>query len=253
VRLKTAPAKNLYKYIISYLILWILLFEFILPSNNILPKPSVVLMSFSALWNYYRLLFNFTVTISAVYLSILLAYFLILLLSGYIVRKNHFVSEFLLSLHWFSNYIPAIVFGLFLIYWLPGSAFIEYLFAFLIALFSIIIKVNEDAAKVKNEYINSAKSLGVAESVIAKKVIWKFIQPSVIKYLIVLQFNIWSVLIAFEFIKGGYGLGRIYRLALSYNDLSALFTVSIIVGISIYLSAQLIKYFKNKFYHWSLD
>ncbi|MGD1005868.1 MAG: ABC transporter permease subunit [Ignavibacteriaceae bacterium] len=253
MRLKTAPAKNLYKYIISYFVLWILLFEFILPSNNILPKPSVVLLSFSALWHYYKLLFNFTVTISAVYLSILLAYFLTSLLSGYIVRKNHFVSEFLLSLHWFSHFIPAIVFGLFLIYWLPGSAYIEYLFAFFIALFSLVIRVNEEAAKVKHEYISSAVSLGVGESVIAKKVIWKSIQPAIIKYLIVLQFNIWSVLIAFEFIKGGYGLGRIYRLALDYNDLSVLFTISIIVGITIYLGTQLIKYFKNKFYHWSLD
>jgi ABC-type nitrate/sulfonate/bicarbonate transport system permease component len=253
MRLKKAPAKNLYKYIISYLVLWIVLFEIILPANNILPKPSIVLLSFGALWNYYKLLFNFTITISAVYLSMILAYFLVSVLSGYLVRKNHFLSEFLLSFHWFSNFLPAIVFGLFLIYWLPSSAYIEYLFTFLIALFSIVIKVNEEAAKVKHEYIDSALSLGVNENVIAKKVIWKSIQPGIIKYLIVLQFNIWSVLIVFEFIKGGYGLGRIYRLALDYRDLSALFTISVIVGITIYLGTQLIEYFKNKFYHWSLD
>ena len=127
------------------------------------------------------------------------------------------------------------------------------MFTFLIALFSIIIKAREEAAKVKHEYIDSAVSLGVDEHTIAKKVIWKSIQPAIIKYLIVLQFNIWSVLIAFEYIKGGYGLGRIYRLALDYKDLSALFTISVIVGVTIYIGTQLIKYYKNKFYHWSLD
>jgi ABC-type nitrate/sulfonate/bicarbonate transport system permease component len=253
MRLKSAQAKNLYKYIISYFVLWILLFEFILPVNNILPKPSVVLLSFSALWNYYRLPYNFSVTISAVYLSILIAYFITAALSGYIVRKNHFVTELLLSFHWFSNFIPAIIFGFFLIYWLPSSIYIEYLFAFLIALFSLVIRINEESAKVKHEYIDSAVSLGVSESVILKKVIWKSLQPSIIRYLIVLQFNIWSVLISFEFIKGGYGLGRIYRLAINYKDLSALFTISIIVGVTIYLGTLLINYFKNKFYNWSLD
>ena len=210
---KTAP-RNIYKYIIAYFVLWILLFEFILPVNNVLPRPSVVLMSFGALWSYYKLPYNFLVTLSAVYLSILAAYYLTSSLSVYIVKQNHFISEFLTSLHWFTTYVPAIVFGLFFIYWLPGSAYTNYLFAFLIALFSIIIKVKEEAVKVKREYIDSAVSLGADDKTIAKKVIWKSIQPAIINYLIVLQFKIWSVLIVFEFIKGGYGLGRIYRLRL---------------------------------------
>ena len=90
MRLKNQTAKNLYKYIISYFVLWILLFEFILPVNNILPRPSVVLMSFSALWNYYRLPINFMATVSAVYLSILLAYLLTSLLSGVCCKKKSF-------------------------------------------------------------------------------------------------------------------------------------------------------------------
>jgi len=253
MRLKNSTAKNLYKYIISYFVLWVLLFEFILPANNILPRPSVVLLSFGALWNYYRLPVNLSASFSAVYLSIIVAYFLTSLLSGYIIRRNHFVAEFLLSLHWFSNFIPALVFGLFLIYWLPDSIYIKYIFTFSMAFLSIIIKVKEESVKVKREYIDSALSLGLDEHAIAKKVIWKSIQPAIIKYLIVLQFNIWSVLIAFEYIKRGYGLGSIYRLALEYKDLSALFTISIIIGVIIYIGSLSIKYIKYKYYHWSLD
>jgi len=75
------------------------------------------------------LLFNFTVTIQAVYYQ----YYCIFLnfITEWVYSKERiiFVSEFLLSLHWFLFY-PAIVLGYFLIYWLPGSAYIEYLFAF---------------------------------------------------------------------------------------------------------------------------
>jgi ABC-type nitrate/sulfonate/bicarbonate transport system permease component len=156
-----------------------------------------------------------------------------------------------LSLHWFSVYIPGIVFGIFLIYWFPASSYIEYVLAFLIAFFSLIIKLREEVGNVKREYIDSALSLGITEKEIAKKVIWESLQPAVLKYITVLHFNIWSVLIVFEFIKGGYGLGNIYRIALNYKDLSALFTVSIIISLVIFLINILIHYVKRKFHHWS--
>ncbi len=250
--LKKTAIKNLHKLLIVYFLLWVVLFEFILPVNNILPKPSVVWLSFSALWNDYRLPINFFSTFSAVYLSLLLSYLAAWLLCGFIIKQRHFLQEFFFSIHWFSNYIPWIVIGIILIYWLPASSFVEYIFALLIAFFSIIINLKEESLNVKREYIDAAVSLGMDEKVVAKQVIWKAIQPKMLKHLNLLHFQMWSVLIAFEFIKAGYGLGNIFRIALNYNDLSAIFTISIIIGIVIFLGSQLIKYIKDKFFHWSL-
>ncbi len=252
MRLKKNAVKNLHKLLILYFILWILLFEFILPVNNILPKPSVVLLSFGALWSDYKLPVNFLSTICAVYFSLAIAYLIVWLLSEFLIKQNHFISDFLLSLHWFSIFIPWIILGLFLIYWFPASELVKYIFSFLIAFFSIMTHLKEEFGNVKREYIESAISLGANEKTVAKKIIWKSIQPQLFKRINFLQFQLWSLTIIFEYISGGYGLGNIYRHALNYRDLSAIFTITIIIGITIFLGTQLIKYLKNKFYHWSL-
>ncbi|MCL5028839.1 MAG: ABC transporter permease subunit [Bacteroidetes bacterium] len=251
MRLKKNPVKNLHKLLILYFFLWIILFEFILPVNNILPKPSVVLLSFSALWNDYKLPVNFLSTVGAIYISLALAYIIVWSIKIYLIKSNHFISDFLLSLHWFSNFIPWIILGIFLIYWLPSSEYIKYIFVFLISFFFIIVHLKQELRNVKKEYIESAISLGADEKTISKKIIWKSIQPQLFNHLITLHFQLWSLAIIFEFISGGYGLGNIYRRALEYKDISAIFTITIITGITIFLGSQLIKYLKNKFYHWS--
>ncbi len=251
--MKKPAIKKLHRLLLFYLLLWIILFEFILPANNFLPKPSVVLLSFEALWRDYKLPLNFLATISSVYIALIAAYFLVQFLSPIIFRKNHFFSEFLFSLHWFSIYVPWIIFGIFLIYWFTVSPIIEFFFLLVTAFFSLIIKAKEEANSVQKEFIDSAVSLGAGENIISRKIIWKSIQPKILKHTILLHFNLWSLAIVFEFIKNGYGLGRIFRLALDYRDLSALFAVSIITGLFVFLGNSAIKFYRNKFCHWSLN
>ena len=240
-------------FILSYFILWIILFEFILPVNEILPGPSIVILSFSALWKDYHLLINFLFTFSSIYISLFTAYLFLFLLSSLISKMDNFFINFLLSLNWFSKFIPSIIFGMFLIYWFPNSNIIEIVFAFVSAYFSLVIAFMEAAKKVESEYLDSAVSLGAGEGLIAKKIIWKAVQPKLFKHLFSLHFNIWSIIIIFEYIKGGYGLGEIFRLSLTFHDISALFSITLIIGVVIYLGTQAIKYFQNKFCHWSFN
>ncbi len=253
LKLKKLALKNLHRLLLFYLLLWVVLFEFILPANNFLPKPSIVLLSFAALWKDYRLPVNFLITISSIYVALVAAYFLAEYLAPVIFKKNHLFSEFLFSLHWFSIYVPWIIFGIFLIYWFPASPIIEFLLLLVISFFSLIIKMKEESASVGKEYLDSAVSLGADEKTISKKIKWKAVQPKILKHSVQLHFNLWTLAIVFEFIKNGYGLGTIFRLALDYKDLSALFTVSIITGVFIYLGTLLIKYYQNKFCHWSFN
>ncbi len=244
-------SKSFYYYLALYFILWIILFEFILPVNNFLPKPSIVLLSIPALFSDYHLLTNFFYTISVLYPSLVVAYFVVWIFRGFILKTNNIFYNFIISLEWFSEYLPGIILGLFLIFWFPHSDYIEYLFAFVASFFSFVIKVQNDKKKVKTEFVDSLESLGAGNSFIYKKVSWKSVQPSLFNKIIKFHFYLWTLLLIFEFIMGGYGLGSIYRTALEYQDLSALFTVSIIVGVTIYSGNLLLKYFKNKFYFWS--
>ena len=250
--MKKNAVKNFHKFLFLYFILWILLFEFILPLNNILPKPSVVLLSFNDLLSDYKLLVNFLSTVCAIYFSLALAYLVVWLIRSYLIKSSHVVSDFVLSLHWFGEFIPWIILGLFLIYWFPSSEYVKYIFIFSISFFSIITHLRQELKTVKTEYFDSGISLGADEKIISKKIIWKEIQPKLFNHLKILNFQLWSLAIIFEYVSNQNGLGVIYRHALEYKDLSALFSNTLITGISVYLGSQLILYLKNKFYHWSL-
>jgi ABC-type nitrate/sulfonate/bicarbonate transport system permease component len=234
----------------SYLLVWILLFEFLLPPNKFLPKPSIVLSALPDLWNRYNLPENILSTLAVIYFSLGAAYLAIRLLRKFIIRENNFLNTFLISIEWFSEYLPGIVIGFFLIYWFPASEFIEFIFAFAVAFTSLLIKVKNLSPSVKREYIDAAESLGADDSAIIENVSWRSLQPEIFNHLVKLHFYLWMLLLIFEFAKGGYGMGVIYSDALQYRDLSALFLISIITGAVIFIFSGLLKYIKRKFYAW---
>ncbi len=242
--------KTLY-ILLSVFILWIILYEFILPVNNVLPRPSIVLLSFGALWHIYKLPQNLFNSIAVIYFSMAASYFFILVLRNILLMKNHFIKDIILSIHWFFKFVPAIILGLFFIYWLPYSFFTEFIFILTTSFLLLAVRLNEESEKINPKYAEAARSLGIDENVIQKKVIWNLTKPETGKYLLNLNFYLWSVLIAFEYIKGGYGMGNIFRIALQYRDLSTLFLTAFITGVVIYLGNLIIRYINNKFFFWS--
>jgi ABC-type nitrate/sulfonate/bicarbonate transport system permease component len=251
MNLKKSYFRKLYYFLLIYLILWIVLFEFLIPVNDILPKPSIVIESFPDLWTDYELPLNYLSTISVIYISLILAYQLVKILAPYLVEKENFISIFINSLEWFSEYVPGIVIGLILIFWFPESEYTEFIFAFATAFTSLVIKFQNESEQVDEEYLLSSESLGMNESRINRFITWNNVKPKLFKHLFSLHFYIWSMLIVFEFIKGGLGLGVIFSEALIYKDLSALFSVFIITGLSIYSGTLILKYIRNKFAFWS--
>ncbi len=253
MRNKSTSQIKIFLFVLLYFVLWIILFEFIIPSNNIIPKPSIVFLSFGALWKDYNLLTNTLITVTNIYIPLIAAYFLLELFSTLMLKLGNLFEDFLMSISWFTKYIPAIIFGIFLIYWFPYSNLIEFIFSFIIGIISLTFLFISEVKHVGSEFLDSAISLGANKKIISRKIIWKAVQPKLFRQLIKLHFNIWSVLIIFEFIKGSSGIGGILRLSLSYRDVSSLFAVFLIIGFIIYLGTQTIKYLQNKFCHWSFN
>ncbi len=236
--------------LIWILFIWIVLFEFILPSNNFLPKPSIVLLSFSALEGVYHLWINLSISISELYFSLIISY-----LITKILCENfswfHFVFNIAGSIHKLFNYVPVIIFGIFLVLWFPNSNYTGFVFVFLISLISMLIKTKDGSLKIKKEYFDASISIGADQKMISKNVIWKSVQPILLDYMTEIHIYLWISLILFEFINGSFGLGAIFKIALKYKDLSALFSISIITGLLIFLGFNIIKFIRNKFIHWS--
>lgn len=244
-------AKPAYYFVLSYFLLWIILFEFILPANKILPKPSIVLESFGALWMDYQLPLNYISTVSVIYLGLVLAYFSVKILSPYLKEEQNIISAFINSIEWFSEFIPGIVIGFLLIFWFRESEYIEFVFAFAASFASMMIKFQNESLDVNQHYIDAAQSLGVSGNKLTRSIVWKDVQPKLMEHIFQVHYYVWSMLIAFEFIKGGNGLGIILRRALEFQDLSALFSVLFIIGLTIWFGTLILKYIRNKFFFWS--
>ncbi len=242
--------KAVYRYLAAYLVLWIILFEFILPVNNILPKPSIVIESFPSLVTDYQLFPNYLSSVAVIYLSLFCAYYVIFFTGRLQGKGNIIFKNFIFSLEWFSEYIPGIILGLLLIFWFPASEYIEFIFAFFYAFIPMMIKLQKAVHQVPDEYITSSHSLGLKSSYISKMVIWKFSQAEIFRSMKRIHFNLWLVLIAFEYIKGGYGIGNIFNKALIYVDLSAFFSALIITGLSVYLGNLALTYIYKKTIFW---
>ena len=229
--------------------LYVFLFEFILPINKVLPKPSLIYESIFSLWSDYNLLGAFAVSASAVYTSIIVGYLIINFTSGFwisVFKKN---ENILLPFRFF-RYFPAFFYAVIFAFWFPESIFAEYFFALIAAVFFIALTMKTEIPKVKKEYLDSAKSLGVSESNINSKIIWKLIQPQVFESLTRLHYYLWVLVLVFEFIGKISGFGGIYDQLLSYNDFAGLFTLAIFISVIIFAGNSFINFFKNKIIYW---
>src|ERR1035437_6464760 len=118
-------------FLAGFFLLWIIIFEFILPPNHILPKPSIVVVSIISLFRDYQFLVNMLSSISAIYLSVIVAGLFLFIFRRYLINNKNLFGYLAFSLKWISGIIPGILMGLFLIFWFPDSEFIKYVFIFL--------------------------------------------------------------------------------------------------------------------------
>lgn len=234
-----------------YLILWVILFEFILPINNIFPKPSIVLQSLSDLVANYDLILNYFSTISAIYFSLILAYFFAKLIFPFIVQGKLFASV-ILSIERFTRYLPGILLGLLLIIWFPQSEITIFIFSFFIASTAIISHSKCLAEKLELGYYYSIKTFGLSDLSIYRRIYWKAIQPDLMKFINKQNVYLWISVIIFEFINLRSGMGVIFRQIIQFKDLSALIMCLVIVSFSIFISSRLMNFIKSNIFFWKM-
>jgi ABC-type nitrate/sulfonate/bicarbonate transport system permease component len=243
-----------YIYFLSvFFLLWIILFEFILSPNQILPRPSITLVSIFSLFKDYQFLINLLSSISAIYFSFIVACLFFWIFRRFLINNKNFFGYLSFFLKWITSIIPGILIGLFLIFWFPDSEIVKYIFVFLISITFLVNKLESELKKVNSEFIDAAVSLGGGQNFIIEKVCWKAVEPGIADSLNEIHFYLWSMLLVFEIIKGGSGIGSVLKMAIMYKDLAVLFSLIIIIGVIIFLGTIIIKYFRSKYIFWSLN
>lgn len=246
---KSENKKIVLSFISGLLFIYIILFEFILPANRILPKPSILIESVPSLFQEYNFLSAIVFTFTAIYSIMFISYFLIKMTSSLLIIFAKYYPGLVEIFNIGKYFIPLFLIILFDL-WFGTSIWGEYLFILIIIMGTLKSKLLQSYSNVKKEYLTSAQSLGLTESEIIKKIIWKSIQPEIFKTFLLGNISIWSLVIIYEYVCKTDGVGLILNLALKYNDLSLVIVLIIFLILMFLVMELLLSRIKKKYFFW---
>ena len=236
-------------FLLTLLFVYILLFEFILTENRILPKPSFLLDAFSSIWSDYQLLQAFTLTTSVIYTSLIVSYLIVILKSRFIIKAAYDFSGSVETLKVFSH-VPALFLIFFSLFWFGNSIGLEFFLALVIVSWRMGYSLFEIAKNVKMEYVSVGKNLGLSENKIFSKIVWKASEPEVYKSLLKSHFYIWGFVLVYEFIAGINGFGGVLKTILNYNDFIGFIAVAILISLIIMIANYILELIGEKLVPW---
>ncbi|MFZ1291693.1 MAG: ABC transporter permease subunit [Melioribacteraceae bacterium] len=245
--------RNNYNLILSFLsaiiFVYIILFEFILPINQILPRPSILIESIPSIFKDYSFVNNYFFTLSIIYLNFIVSYFLIKVFFPLIFSISIQFKK-LEQLFLFTNYFLPIFFIFLFNIWFDNSIWGEIIFIFALVMGLLKTEIFCYSKKVKEEYIFSAKSLGLTQKELINKVIWKSFQPQLYKVFTKNHFLIWTYTLFYEFINKSGGLGKQFYLSTKYDDLVVIILLVTFLILTLFVFNFLMKKIKIKFFFW---
>lgn len=247
--LQSEKQKVTLSFISVVLFVYILLFEFILPANAFLPKPTILIDSVFSLFNDYNFAKAYLFTFTSIYSIIIISYFILRFTSKYISDYSLAFPGLIHLLDLSKYFIPFFLILLFEL-WFDNLMIGEYLFTLILSMGILKVTFFKEIFSMKQEYILSAKSLGLSEKDIFTKVIWKTIQPKIFQSIKNNQVPIWASVFIYEFICKTEGIGTIFYLVLRYNDLSALLTLFFFLIITFMAMEFILERIRKRFFYW---
>jgi ABC-type nitrate/sulfonate/bicarbonate transport system permease component len=229
--------------------LYIILFEFVLPVNKILPKPSLLWESLIAIWADYNLLEELSVSTMVIYGGMIISYTILYIFRVPLIKLITVFNPGLQKLS-FLKYFPAFFYAVLFAFWFPNSLWAEFGFVFLAIIFYMLLQISNNLESTSNNFILTAKNLNCSENKIIGDVVWKSVLPKIFEGMIKIHFVIWILVLLYEFVGDYFGLGHVYNTALQYNDFAGLFSIAIYVALLIKLGSMAISFTKSKLIYW---
>ncbi len=237
---------------VTLFFVYVVLFEFILPINKVLPKPSSLYESFIHIWSDYNLLFAFTTTTSVIYVAIALSVLSLYAGAKYYIKLFVEMRYSILPFQIF-KFVPIFFIAVLFNLWFPNNLLAELLFGLLVVTFLAMNRLFDESKKMKEEYLLIARNLNLSQSDIYKKIYWKSALPTLAKYYEKVHLSLWTLILIYEFIDNTHGFGFIFRTALDYKDFTALYTLAIILSLLIWLGNSVIRFVNNRIIYWSAE
>lgn len=237
-----------FKIFLVVILIYLIIFEFIFPSNKIFPSASVIWLSAIELYDKYNFLMNLLSTLSAVYISVLFNYLLTKILFPYFRKyltntsENNFIN--------FITFIPFFLLSIIFVLWLQDFIFTKYLVASLVLFPFTFNRLFTQKENDSTEYLDFYKSLGLKETTIINKILFKLKEPEYYYTQLKNHSLIWSLVIIVEFLQQQEGIGNILRIAFKYQDISITFTITIFISLTVYFLHFAFRKLYHKIYFW---
>lgn len=237
--------------ILTFLIaLWFVTTEIIIPGNRYLPAVSLIVISIRDLFSEYKFFYHLISTLSVIYLAFILSFFIVKIKFSYLNLEAKVFRNITPVVNIFL-FVPEIIIGLLLIMWLEDKYLAKFIFALFInamLIYKVLLKFDKKSIM---DRILAAQSVGISNRKINQYIIWKFIEPRILKDFKNKQTFLWSSLLAFEFIQNYYGIGFTLRNALQFDDLSIIVSVLIICSLIIFSIDRLLLLIIKKYFNWT--
>ena len=246
---KSDNQKIIIPFISALLFVYVLLFEFILPANKFLPKPTIIFESIHSLYLDYNFTTNYLFTFSAIYFVTFVSFILIRILGSIGFKTIQSFPGLTVLFNIGKYFIPLFLVILFEL-WFGNSPFGEYLFILIIMMGLLKSRLFNSFLLVKEEYLLSARSLGVSEKLIINKVIWKLLEPKLFDEVVNNHIALWGIVLIYELICKTDGIGNIIYKALEYNDLSVIIVILLFLVATFLIMDYLLIRIKKKYFFW---
>ncbi len=250
---KSSCINNKFKFaftsVVSFLFIYVMIFEFIIPGTSFLPSFTTLVYSLPSLWKEYDFFNRFLLTYTVVYLSLFLG-FLVLYLKRIFIIKFYYVFPEFINLPNLLKYFPAFFFAILFTYWFQQNILAEYAYGFLYVVWLLSYSLMSSVPSVPQEFIDSAKTMGKTYNEIIAQIIWKHSLPKVFKRLEDSHYLLWVIVLIYEFIAETNGLGLIYKKALNYNDISVVLDLAVILSFVMLFGKMVLSAIKKRFVFW---
>ena len=244
--------KSFAKIAAWFTFIYVILFQFIIQPNLILPSPASMFDSIDSLLNEYHFVSALGLTSFLVILVPIFG-FVFCYATKYWCAKLFLNFEMHSTLFFTFRFFSYFFLLLFMVYWFQSSPVAELVFLLIVAGLEQKIYLSELVRKIDPNYFHTLKSLGVSDKKIIGGVFSKLMKPYIFEKLHLLFLSAWGWALVYEYISGTFGIGNLMRKAILYNDLSTLALLVVIMIVVIFISGFVFKLIHYKVITWIPD
>lgn len=243
-------SKSINYFILSFMIIILIVNEWLIPLNHYIPKIYLLFQSLSDFWKEYKLIEDLLTSFFTIIFSYIISFLILISSIPLIYKWKDFINSFLKTLG-FLKYFPSLFLIFIFFAWFPNSIFTTFLFTIIISLSLLINYTLKNLNSFENEFLIPAFSLSTNKIKTSNLILRKgFISP-LIKELININKYIWILLIIFEYVRNiEPGVGYLIKLSIELWNINYLFTNFILVALLILLSEFMLKYLRKKIFYW---